>query len=121
MGKTHVSYVPHGIDKNIFKPIDKTDQKFLQFKNKLLGNTQYDFILFYNNRNIRRKCTSNLMLAFKFFVDSLPAQKKSKTLLLLHTSPSDMAGTDLTQVHKKLMPQCNVKIISDGYSAEQLN
>lgn len=121
MGKTHVSYVPHGINAEIFKPIDQNQKQYIQFKSRILKGKQYSFILFYNNRNIRRKCTSNLMVAFKMFVNSLPQNERSKTLLLLHTAPSDMAGTDLTQVHSKLMPQCNIIIIPDGYSPQQMN
>jgi len=29
MGKTYISYVPHGIDKNVFKPVDKNNEQFV--------------------------------------------------------------------------------------------
>lgn len=121
MGKTCVSYVPHGIDKDVFKPIDKNNKQFVQFKNKVLNNKQYDFIVYYNNRNISRKCTTNLMTAFKFFVNSLPEKQKDKVLLYLHTSPSDMHGTNLIQCHKRLLPQCNVIIQGNGYPPQIMN
>ena len=119
--KTYITYVPHGIDKNVFKPVDKQDKAFIQFKQKVLKNKQYKYIVFYNNRNIRRKCTTNLMAAFKFFVDQLPESQKKKVLLYLHTTPSDMHGTNLIQCHKRILPQCQVIIQGSPYSPQQLN
>ena len=51
-GKHLVHSVLLGSDSNVFKPIDKTNQKFLDFKKKILGDKSYDFIVFYNSRNI---------------------------------------------------------------------
>ena len=45
------SYVPHGINSDTFKPT-KVPQ---DFKQKLLGDKDYKFVLFWMNRNIKRK------------------------------------------------------------------
>ena len=61
------TYVPHGIETKTFHPIDKND-KMKKFSKKVFGNKKYDFVVFWNNRNIRRKllvmllCLSNNLL-----------------------------------------------------------
>ena len=101
-----VSYVPHGINQEIFKPIDKIDE---ELKNCIFEGKTYDFVVFYNNRNIRRKLTSDVIYAYKLFCESLTKQKAKKTLLLLHTDPIDNNGTDLTKVVSDLSPNYNIK------------
>ena len=62
------TYLPHGVNK-AFYPISKFDkeyQKVESVKNNLTDK-DVEFILFYNNRNIRRKMTSDVILAFKTF------------------------------------------------------
>ena len=92
--KTLVTYVPHGINPETFKPLDNTPEGrelILKKKSELSKNKEYDFIVLYNNRNIRRKQTSDIILAYRTFCDSLPKDKSSKCLFLLHTQPVDEA------------------------------
>ena len=96
-----ISYVPHGINPDVFKPLDKVDG---DFKRNLFGGKEYDFVLFYNNRNIRRKQPSDVIYAYKLFCDSLPKEKAEKCLLLMHTSAVDDNGTDLPAVINALCP-----------------
>ena len=42
-GKHLLHYVPHGINSTEFKPIDKTDKKFIKFKKELFGDKHYDY------------------------------------------------------------------------------
>ena len=35
----------------------------------------YEFVVFFNSRNIRRKQIPDTMLAFRYFLDSLPKEK----------------------------------------------
>ena len=97
-----LSYVPHGINEKHFYPINefmKEDQEKLQEKKKkLFGKDIPEFVVFYNARNIRRKCTSDLIAAYALFCDSIGKQKAKKCALLLHTQPSDENGTDLRAV-----------------------
>lgn len=96
-----ISYVPHGINPDVFKPVDKIDK---ELKKKLFGEKEYNFILFYNNRNIRRKQPSDVIYAYKLFCDSLPKEDAEKCLLLMHTSAVDDNGTDLPAVISALCP-----------------
>jgi glycosyltransferase involved in cell wall biosynthesis len=112
-----ISYVPHGISPDVFKPLDKID---VEFKNKIFGGKEYDFILFYNNRNIRRKQPSDVIYAYRLFCDSLPKEKSEKCLLLMHTSSVDENGTDLPAVIDALCPY-DVKFTGVKLEQDKLN
>ena len=101
-----ITYVPHGINQNSFYPIDETHPEWNElqaFRKELVGD-DIDFITFYNARNIRRKHTSDLILGFKEFCDTLPKEKADKCLLLMHTEQVDDNGTDLPAVINELCP-----------------
>jgi len=97
-----LKYVPHGINEKHFFPIDKADVNFTAFKKSVLGDKEYDFVVFYNARNLHRKATSNLILAYSQFCEKIGKEKASKTVLLLHTQPIDDNGTDLFAVRDLL-------------------
>ena len=45
-----VDYVPHGINENTYKPVDNVPQ---EFKERVTMGEDWDFVLFWMNRNIR--------------------------------------------------------------------
>ena len=117
-------YVPHGLDHNIYKPIDKDDPDFIEWKNNTFGKEKYDFILFFNSRNIRRKQIPDTMLAFRAFLDSLPKEKAKKCLLMMHTEYVTDAGTHLGKVKEYLFDENyfhNVKFSLNKIDNKQLN
>ena len=116
--KPFISYVPHGINSQIFKPKKNisTDIKKLIYSDK-----NYDFILFFNSRNIKRKQPSDVILAYKLFCDSLPKEKSEKCLLLMNTTPIDENGTDLTEISKDLCFDYDVKFLNIKMEQEHLN
>jgi len=120
-GKSIIHYVPHGIDENMFKPLDKNDPLVLEMKKKILKNKDYKYILFSNNRNIQRKRTSNIILAYRTFCDSLPKKDAEKCCLLLHTQPVDDNGTDLPTVVKALCPDYDVVFSAGKVEPKQMN
>jgi len=108
-----LTYVQHGIDETIFKPLHETDPGLLEFKHKMFGNQKYDYVALFNSRNILRKHPADLISAFDTFVKTLPEESRSKTALVLHTDIVDQAGTDLKAVAQKLATESNV-IFSNG-------
>ena len=112
-----VDYVPHGINEHIFKPENIDDD----FKKNILGGREYKFILFWMNRNIKRKQPSDVIWAYKKFVDSLPEEDRDKVVLIMHTNPVDNNGTDLIAVKKKICPDYEVLFSTNRISQEQLN
>ena len=96
-----ISYVPHGLNHKLFFPIDESYEKydeFLEFKKELFNNKEYDFVVHFNSRNIRRKQIPDTIWAYKQFVDKLPLEKAKKCAFLLHTQCVDQNGTDLPAV-----------------------
>jgi glycosyltransferase involved in cell wall biosynthesis len=98
-----ISYVPHGLDSNVFKPIDKDNQQLKEFKKLLFKGKQYDFALLFNSRNIRRKQIPDTLLAYRYFIDSLPIEQAKKCCLVLHTDRVFDHGTDLDAVIELLL------------------
>ena len=112
-----VDYVPHGINEHIFKP-ENVDT---DFKKNILGGKDYKFVLFWMNRNIKRKQPSDVIWAYKKFVDTLPEEDRDKVVLIMHTKPIDDNGTNLIAVKKKICPDYEVLFSTNRISQEQLN
>jgi len=106
------TYIPHGINEKNFYPVTPLDTKewgdLIQFKRNVTENKQHDFIVFWNNRNIRRKLPGDVILAYKQFCDMLPKEEADKCALIMHTQPRDENGTDLPAVVKELCPDYDV-------------
>jgi glycosyltransferase involved in cell wall biosynthesis len=104
--KKVIEYVPHGLNQEMYYPIEKEDEvkELEQFKSNLFGGKEKDFIVFFNSRNIRRKQIPDTMLAFRIFLDTLPKEKAEKCALVMHTEIVSEHGTDLEAVRKILFP-----------------
>ena len=106
------TYIPHGINEENYYPINELDVKewgdLLNFKRNMTEGKNYDFIVFWNNRNIRRKLPGDVILSFKTFCDMLPKEKSDKCVLIMHTQPVDQNGTDLPVVVKNVCPDYDV-------------
>jgi glycosyltransferase involved in cell wall biosynthesis len=117
-----LKYVPHGINEKAFFPINEfmvEENRLTQEKKKqLFGDFDPEFIVFYNARNIRRKCTSDLVAAYAVFCDKIGKEKASKCALLLHTQVMDENGTDLKAVSELL---CDPEYQKVYFSEARLN
>ena len=113
-----ISYVPHGINENVYKPLDIISENV---KSSINDYDKNDFVLFYNNRNIRRKLTSDVILSYKLFCDMLPKEQSHRCLLLMKTHPVDDNGTDLYAVVEKICPDYRVQFLDSKLEQEQLN
>ena len=110
-----VQWVPHGINETNFHPITElhpTWKEYEEFRNSFKRTNDVDFVLFWNNRNIRRKQPGDVILAFKTFCDQLPKEKAKRCALFMHTQISDNNGTDLMSVKNVICPDYKV-IFSD--------
>lgn len=93
-----IEYVPHGLNHNIYKPLEKDNPELTEFKKHLFEGKEYDFVAFFNSRNIRRKQLPDTIWSFVQFVDKLPLEEAKKCALVLHTQKVDPNGTDLPAV-----------------------
>jgi len=121
MSTTYISYVPHGVNTKYYTPLDSSNLELYKAKQFWLNKKDYDFILFFNSRNIRRKCISDIIIAYKLFSNMLPKEKADKCLLLLKTAVVDGHGTDLGAIHQQLTEDVNIIIIDQKIPTEQLN
>jgi glycosyltransferase involved in cell wall biosynthesis len=119
-----ISYVPHGLNHDIFKPLDKNDPNFKAFKQNMFKGKEYDFVMFFNSRNIRRKQIPDTLLAYKLFIDGLSEEQAKKCAFLLHTQVVDDNGTDLGAVCEFLFdnnPKYNIIFSQQPLPPEQMN
>jgi glycosyltransferase involved in cell wall biosynthesis len=116
-------YVPHGLNHEMMKPLDKNDPELIKFKKSLFENKEYDFVLFFNSRNIRRKQIPDTMLAYKLFIDQLPIEQAKKCAFILHTEIVSEHGTDLEAVRELLLEgeQYNIIFSTNRLSTPEMN
>ena len=114
-------YVPHGLNHNKFKPLESSNDAYKKMHDQFKKQNDIEFMVFWNNRNIRRKQPGDLILAFKTFVDSLPEESRSKVGLVMHTQPVDENGTDLLAVRDTLAPDCKIIFSEQKLTPEDLN
>jgi glycosyltransferase involved in cell wall biosynthesis len=114
-------YVPHGLNHNVFKPLISNDPAYVAMHKKIKQDNKVDFVVFWNNRNIRRKQPGDVILAFKTFVDTLPIEQQSKIALLMHTQAVDENGTDLRAIAKTLAPTCKIIFSEQKVASAELN
>jgi glycosyltransferase involved in cell wall biosynthesis len=122
-----ITYVPHGIDTDIFQPIDEKHKHYeaLKFESsKLKGDNSDKFVVMWNNRNIHRKHPGDVILAYKHFcqlVDKNGGDAAKDCLLFMHTQPIDPNGTDLIALIGELCTEYNVLFDDKVIPSERLN
>ena len=92
-----VSYIPHAVDTEIFK--SHPDEDIKQFRADKLKGHQDKFLLFWNNRNARRKQSGSLIFWFNDFLNKVG---RDKATLIMHTDPKDVHGQDLEAIIHEL-------------------
>ena len=90
--KVETHYLPHSVNSDIFKPLSKKDKKELREKASF---DEDKFVVFWNNRNARRKQPGTLIFWFKEFLDRVGHDKAT---LIMHTDPKDTNGPNLNAV-----------------------
>jgi glycosyltransferase involved in cell wall biosynthesis len=122
-----VSYVPHGINTEMFYPIKEGGKGWdalVNETNKVRGNNKDKFVVFWNNRNIHRKHPGDVVLAYKEMcelIDKNGGNAAEDCLLLMHTQPIDQNGTDLTAVVSELCNEYSVMFSDKVIPSEALN
>jgi glycosyltransferase involved in cell wall biosynthesis len=93
------TYLPHAVDASIFSPISSEEKKAL--REEIIPLEDKDkFILFWNNRNARRKQSGTLLW---WYAEWLKENNLSdKVQLIMHTNPKDPHGQDLQRIASDL-------------------
>lgn len=122
-----ITYVPHGINTEMFYPITSGDKAWETLQNeakKIRGENEEKFVVMWNNRNIHRKHPGDVVLAYKHMcqlVDNAGENAAENCLLLMHTQPIDPNGTDLTAVVSELCNEYPVLFSDKIIPGEGLN
>jgi glycosyltransferase involved in cell wall biosynthesis len=126
-----ITYVPHGINTNIFHPINENEtEKHNQWKElqeeskRIRGNNPDKFIVMWNNRNIHRKHPGDVVLAYKHMcqlIDKNGGNAAEDCALFMHTQPIDPNGTDLVAVVGELCNEYPVLFDDRVVPSEKLN
>ena len=88
-------YLPHAVNSEWFKPLEKEEVQTLREQ----SNLEDKFVVFWNNRNARRKQSGTLIFWFKEFLDKVG---HDKAVLLMHTDPGDPNGPNLHAILSEL-------------------
>ena len=86
------AYLPHAVNTNLFKPLPVEEKAGLREK---MGVEQDKFVVFWNNRNARRKHPGTLIFWFKEFLEKVG---RDKAKLVMHTDPKDVNGPNLLAI-----------------------
>jgi glycosyltransferase involved in cell wall biosynthesis len=122
-----ITYVPHGINTEMFYPISEGDKNWEIYQgenNKIRAGNKDRFVVFWNNRNIHRKHPGDVVLAYRHLcelVDKNGGNAANDCLLLMHTQPIDQNGTDLTAVVSELCNEYPVMFSDKIVPPEGLN
>lgn len=122
----YISFCPHGKNPNIYYPIQPSDpsyQQYIDYRKRMVGD-EYNFVMFFNSRNQRRKQPGDTLLAYKLFLDSLPYEDALKCKFIMHTEIVSDHGTDLEAVVEYLFGEKyenQVLIYQSNISEQELN
>jgi glycosyltransferase involved in cell wall biosynthesis len=117
IGHKSFSYIPHSLPEELFKPLP--DDEVAAYKHDRFGpHKDKKFILFWNNRNARRKQTGDVIASFSRFAKIVG---KDNVSLMMHTSVSDPEGQDIISVSKRYGVENNLIVSESRLPPEELN
>lgn len=100
-------YIPHAFPKQIYFAAPENEIAVLRKQN--FGPRADWFLALWVNRNATRKLPSDVMEAWKLFLDKLEKEEgHRRASLIMHTDPGDQEGPNLLMVQDHLGLQNNV-------------
>lgn len=110
-------YIPHSLPPDLFKPLP--DAEVQKYKHDRYGpHADKKFILFWNNRNARRKQTGDVVATFAAFAERVG---RDNVALMMHTAPKDPEGQDLLAVADCYKIDKNMIISQERLPSEEIN
>tara|TARA_B100001094_G_scaffold328895_1_gene390396 strand:- start:425 stop:1678 length:1254 start_codon:yes stop_codon:yes gene_type:complete len=114
------NFVPHALPEEIFYPL--TEEQTSEARKQILGRENKDnFVLFWVNRNAKRKRPNDVLWAWKMFVDKLTDEQKKNVTLIMHTDPLDQEGPNLLASAHDMGIMGSVKFSSGRVDFNQMN
>lgn len=110
------TYIPYAEPAELFKPIDENE--ITKFRRERLGpHWDKKFIVFWNNRNARRKMSGDVVATFAKFAEKVG---KQNVALFLQTQVHDPEGQDLLAVAKMFNIDSNLIISEQRVPTEDI-
>jgi glycosyltransferase involved in cell wall biosynthesis len=110
-------YIPHAIPPDQFKIMP--EEVIMNFRQQKLGpHWNKKFIVFWNNRNARRKMSGDVVATFAKFAEQAG---KENVVLFMQTQTRDPEGQDLIAVARKFNIEQNLIVSEQRVSSEDLN
>ena len=114
------NFVPHALPDDMFYPLP--DHVKTARRVELLGNARKDdFILFWVNRNARRKRPSDVIEAWSMFRRKIEAEGRRDATLVMHTDPLDQEGPNLYEVADLFGVKDSIVFSNDRIDFEKMN
>jgi len=111
-----VQHIPHAVDGEVFKPLDEEERKLA--KQQFMPDAVDKFVVFWNNRNARRKMPGSLIYYFNEFLNKVG---RDKAQLIMHTEPHDPNGPNLEEIiHNLGLVNGEVKFSTNKIESSQL-
>jgi glycosyltransferase involved in cell wall biosynthesis len=110
-------YVPHAIPPDQFKPVPEAE--VMKFRQQRFGpHWNKKFVVFWNNRNARRKMSGDVVGTFAKFAEKVG---RENVVLFMQTQAKDQEGQDLIAVAQKFKIDTNLIMSEQRVSPEDLN
>ncbi len=117
MDYKNCNYIPHGLPAELFKPLPEEENR--QYKETHFGpHKDKKFIVFWNNRNARRKQTGDVIASFSKFAHKVG---KKNVALMMHTSATDQEGQDIIAVARMFDIESELIISEQRLPPEEIN
>lgn len=117
LGYKNSNYIPHAVAPEVFLPVDEFEcQKFKRSHFGPHGDTK--FVVFWNNRNARRKMTGDVIASFAKFAQIVG---KENVALAMHTVVGDPEGQNIVEVARCFNVEKNLIISEDRVQPNILN
>lgn len=115
------NFIPHALPDGLFYPISEDQKK--HFKSEILGQDRADdFVLFWVNRNARRKRPADVLEAWAKFIDQIKVPgERPKATLLMHTDPLDQEGPNLLVITDSLGIKDSVVFSNQRVDFDKMN
>ena len=110
-------YIPHAIPANVFKPMPEAE--VMAFRQARLGpHWNKKFIVFWNNRNARRKMPGDVIETFAKFAEQVG---KENCAIFMQTQIKDPEGQDILALAQHFFVEKNLIVSEQRVSPEDLN
>ena len=113
------NFVPHALPNDLFFPLSEAQRSAK--RQEILGKKKDNFILFWVNRNARRKRPSDVIEAWSIFRRKIESEGRSDATLLMHTDPLDQEGPNLYEIVKLYGVEDSVVFSTDRIDFNKMN